>query len=253
MRLRAIPVVGLAIALSVAPVTAQRAGAPKLGVDGLVHFRDPGSVAVLAEATPFWRPVSTRSEELLGDFRYLPEYASARAQGQVFRLLASDVPGAAAADGRFLVVPWGFGPGCAGEAWQTPEWVAPGDTVAFLLVPTRTGSGDGDRLPVYDVLGWQQPYPVGELIPFWRKGPRVNPVWLTAPEFYELLTVLPSDLAFRSDPDAALASALDWMGRNPGREATFPVPEILGEWKRQRRESGGATPGEASGKGPSGG
>ena len=79
-----------AIGFLATPGAAQRAGAPKLGVDGLVLFRDPGSVAVLARATSYWQAVSTRSEELLGDFRYLPEYATARAQGQVF--VAMEIP-----------------------------------------------------------------------------------------------------------------------------------------------------------------
>jgi hypothetical protein len=254
MRLREILLTGAAIGLLAAPGTAQRAGAPKLGVDGLVLFRDPGSVAVLARATPYWRAVSTRSEELLGDFRYLPEYATARTQGQVFEILDSDPSGWMGSElGRFIAVPWSFGPGCAEEGWQAPEWVAPGDTVAFLLVPTRSRSGDARRLAVFDVLGWQQPYPVGELIPLWRKGPRQNPVWLTAREFFELLTVLPSELAFRSDPGGALASALDWMARGPGREVNFPVLEILGEWERWRRDLGARAAGPGYGGGPPGG
>ena len=233
-------VVVAALALSAAPATGQRATAPKLGVDGLVLFREEGSVAALARATPYWRAVSTRSEELLGDFRYMPEYATAMAQGQVFEILATDDvewmgPGEESAEdsGRFIAVPWGFGPGCAGEAWQAPEWVSPGDTVAFLLVPTRARSSRAEGLPVFDVLGWQQPYPVGDLIPFWRKGPQVNPVWLTAQEFYGLLTVLPSKAAFRTEARASLAPALEWLARDPGRRVAFPVPEILDEWAKR--------------------
>ena len=260
MRFREILVAGAAVACLTGSGAAQRAGAPKLGVDGLLLFRDPGSVAILARATPNWQAVSTRSEGLLGDFQYMPEYATAGAQGQVFEILDSDAMewmggsrGGAGSPGRFTAVPWAFGPGCAGEAWQAPEWVAPGDTVAFLLVPTRVRSPEADGLPVFDVLGWQQPYPVGELIPFWRKGPRENPVWLTAREFYELLTVLPLELAFRSDPDRALAPALDWMARRPERESAFPVPELLGEWGRRRGELGHGTRGSGSGMRPNGG
>lgn len=205
---------------------AQRAGAPGLGVDGLVLFRPPGSVAVLATATPFWQPVSTRSEELLGDFRYLPEYASARAQGQLFQLLEADVSGAIPGeDGRFVVVPWSFGPGCAEEGWEAPTWVPPGDTVTFLLHPTRTGSGPGG-LRVFDVLGWHQPYPVGELIPFWRKGRAINPDWLTPEEFYQILSVLPAEMAFAQDPGASTRPFMDWLQANPDRAEAFPLPEL---------------------------
>lgn len=256
MRLRGFLAAGAAMAFLAGPGSAQRAGAPKLGVDGLVLFRDPGSVAVLARATPFWQAVSTRSEELLGDFQYMPQYATAGAQGQIFEILRSDgmdwIPGSRGSEkdpGRFIAVPWEFGPGCAGEAWRDPEWVTPGDTVAFLLIPTRSRSGDPDELAVFDVLGWQQPYPVGELIPFWRKGPRKNPVWLTAREFFELLTVLPSELAYRSDPNAALAPALDWLARRPGRGSSFPIPEILDEWERRREEGGPGTRGSGPGVG----
>jgi hypothetical protein len=221
------------LALAATPSFAQRGGAPKLGVDGLVLFRDQGSVAVLAIATPYWQPVSTRSEELLGDFRYLPDFASARAQGQLFELVDSDAPGLVAdEEGRFVVVPWSFGPGCAEEGWDGPQWVAPGDTVAFLLHPTRAGTQGREGLRVFDVLGWHQPYPVGELIPFWRRGRKVNPQWLDAREFYQLLTVLPTELAFQDDHLGAMAPFQEWVAEKEGRATAFPVPEIQGGWAK---------------------
>lgn len=228
------------------PVEAQRAGAPRLGVDGLVLFRSGGSVAVLAVATPFWRAVSTRSEELLGDFRYLPEYAATRSRGQIFEVLRSDPRGEhgvgsvrSSGAGRFLAVPWTFGPGCAEEGWGSADWVPPGDTVAFLLEPTRASTGEEGGLPVFDVLGWHQPYPVGELIPFWRRDRQTASVWLTAAEFYELVRVLPSESAFRADPSAATAPFLDWVRMEPGRASAFPVAEILAEWRGRGEDSGG--------------
>jgi len=242
VRVRSVLMVGGLLALGVAPGAGQRAGAPKLGVDGLVIFRDLGSVAVLAEATPYWKPVATRTEELLGDFRYLPEYASARAQGQIFQLLASDAPHLAAdAEGRFIVVPWSFGPGCAEEGWTTPEWVVPGDTVTFLLMPTRSRSVKDPGPPIFDVLGWHQPYPVGELIPFWRKSSQLNPAWLSAAEFYELLTLLPSANAFGVDPQGAVQRVQNWVELWPERDASFPFPEIRAGWAAvQGAASGGA-------------
>jgi hypothetical protein len=212
-------------------------------VDGLVLFRSPGSVAVLATATPFWQPVATRSEDLLGDFRYLPEYASSRAQGQLFRLLHADDPRmASAGDGQFVVVPWSFGPGCAEEGWEGPQWVTPGDTVAFLLHPTRTAS-TREGPPVFDVLGWHQPYPVGELIPFWRRGRALNPVWLSALDFYQLLKVLPRETAFLQDPEGSTAPFLEWLKEGPGRARAFPIPEIQEGWREK-----GLVPGLDRGK-----
>lgn len=217
------------------PLISQRAGAPGLGVDGLPLFREPGSVAVLATATDRWQSVSSRSEELLGDFRYLPEYASARAQGQVFRLVRTDGPGSLPDPGEaFVVVPWSFGPGCAEEGWQTPEWVTPGDTVAFLLVPTRAPAqaGRGTR-PVFDVLGWHQPYPVGDLIPFWQRTRGPSPPWLPTGEFYELLTLLPSEAVLETRSGRALEAVEAWLGASPERVSAFPVREMLAEWKER--------------------
>ncbi len=252
MRTRRLIPVALAaavIALPTLPATAQRAGAPTLGVDGLPLFRESGSAAVLAVAVDRWKAVSSRSEELLGGFRYLPERASARAMGQVFRVLRTDVPRIASdPGGSIVVVPWSFGPGCAEEGWGTPEWVTPGDTVAFLLLPTRARGRAGKENAVFDVLGWHQPYPVGELIPFWRRTREPNPEWLDAREFYRLLTVLPSRAAFRVDPDSALEPFRHWLQEAPGRDFSFPVGEILAEWEKmgslKAREGpeGGASP-----------
>ena len=87
-------VLSLAAPLLASPpaLEGQRAGAPKLGVDGLVHAREEGTVAVLARATARWHGDSTRSAELQGDFRYLPDFATARTRGQVFEVLKSDAP-----------------------------------------------------------------------------------------------------------------------------------------------------------------
>jgi hypothetical protein len=237
------PLILALLALTAPSCLAQRAGAPKLGVDGLVLFRDQGSVAVLATATPFWQPVSTRSEELLGDFKYLPDFASARAQGQLFRLVEAEVPQMVAeGDGRFVVVPWSFGPGCAEEGWGGPQWVTPGDTVAFLLHPTRAGAQGGGGLRVFDVLGWHQPYPVGELIPFWRKGRKANPEWLDAREFYQLLTLLPTKLAFMADPEGAVEGFRGWVAEGSGRASAFPVSEIRDGWAKALGQDGASGP-----------
>jgi len=237
VRIHDLLLLGALMAGQAHPAWGQRAGAPESGVDGLVRFRGEGSVALLASATSYWGPVSTRAEELLGDFRYLPEYARARAQGQRFEVLVSSPPEWMEAEGEggsgvgsFLAVPWSFGPGCAEEGWQDPEWVTPGDTVAFLLTPTRVRSREEGAVPVFDVLGWHQPYPVAELIPFWRKGPEANPLWLTPREFYELLSILPTERALRANPGVALEPALEWIEAELHRRSAFPVPELLAEW-----------------------
>lgn len=199
---------------------------------GLPLFRPANAVAVLARATDEWRAVPTDPHDLLGDYQFLPTYATDDTEGQVFGLLAAEaeVSFSGSAD-HFVAVPWTVGCGCADEGWEEPVWVEPGDTVVFLLTPTRKRL-PWDGPPVFDVLGWHQPYPSGELIPYWRHTRAEPPDWLTRGEFFDLLQALPSESAFRLNPGSSLASVEAWLRRNPGRESAFPVPTMLWELKR---------------------
>lgn len=194
---------------------------------GLPLYRPAGSVAVLALATGTWLQVPTDSHDLLGAYHFLPPYATDDTRGQLFRLLTAE-EGWNVADGqdRFVAVPWTVGCGCAEEGWDQPEWVPPGDTVTFLLSVTRRDT-PWDGPPVYDVLGWHQPYPVGEFIPYWRWGRQEPRDWLTVTEFFDLLTILPSSSAFRLNPASSLEAVEGWLERNPDRSRAFPLPTIL--------------------------
>ena len=200
--------------------------------EGLPLFRPAGGVAVLAVATPRWRAVPTDPHDLLGDYRFLPPYATEDTEGQVFLLLEADM-GAAVADteGRFVAVPWTVGCGCAEEGWDQPGWVPPGDTVAFLLTPTRKRLA-WDGPPVYDVHGWHQPYPTGDFISYWRHTREQNPDWLSTREFFELLRALPQETSFRLDPRTSFQGVRDWLNENPDRRQAFPLPTILREWEK---------------------
>lgn len=200
--------------------------------EGLPLFRPLNAVAVIARAEPVWMPVPTDAHDLLGDYQFLPPYATDDTEGQVFELLEAE-PGFITSnpEGRFIAVPWTVGCGCADEGWDEPTWVPPGDTVVFLLTPTR-GRVPWDGPPVFDVLGWHQPYPVGEFIPYWRHTRADPPSWLTTWEFFELLKALPTETAFRLDPMAALEAVRRWLIENPGREGAFPIPTILWELRR---------------------
>jgi len=224
---------GVPRAASPAPVDRQVTGDLPPAGEGLPLFRNPGSLAVMARATARWDEVPTDTHDLLGDYRFLPPYATENSRGQVFELLESE-PGWAPADseGRFVVVPWTLGCGCADEGWGEPTWVRAGDTVTFLLSRTRervpwTGP------PVYDVLGWHQPYPTGDFIAYWRTTRERNPDWLTPREFFELLQVLPSGHAFQLDPSSSFRPLLAWLEGRPDRRAAFPVSTILSEWERR--------------------
>jgi hypothetical protein len=202
---------------------------------------------VIAVATPDWEVVPAESRDLLGDYQFIPRAVTARGRGQVFRALESEMNWDIADDtGHFVAVPWTLGCGCAEVGWQEPVWVSPGDTVAFLLVPTRSARAGGDR-SVYDVLGWHQPYPVGDFIPFWRTTREENPDWLAVHEFFELLQVLPTEVAFQLDPEASFRGVLEWVGANPTRSDAFPVRTIISEWRRVTEspsgDAGVATPG----------
>ena len=199
---------------------------------GVPLYRPSGSVAVIAQATGSWVPVPTDPHDLLGEYQYLPSYATEDTEGQLFRLLEAE-PGGNVADeaGNFVAVPWTVGCGCAEEGWDQPTWVPPGDTVVFLLTKTRSQvpwSGP----PVFDVLGWHQPYPIGDFIRYWRRTREAPEAWLSVHEFFELLAVLPSEAAFQLDPTAAQTAVMGWLGGNPGLERAFPIPTILLELGR---------------------
>jgi hypothetical protein len=115
--------------------------------------------------------------------------------------------------------------------WNQPNWVTPGDTVAFLLTPTRDPGPSGST-PVYDLLGWHQPYPVGEFIPYWRRTPQEDQDWLSVEEFFHLLQALPREGTFQLNPETSFQELLDWVKARPGRSQAFPVRTILSEWRR---------------------
>jgi hypothetical protein len=211
-----------------------RSDLPPAG-EGLPLFRKAGSVAVLARATDRWDGVPTDAHDLLGDFRFLPPDATQNTRGQVFELLEAEEGWAPAdPDGWFAVVPWTLGCGCADEGWDRPDWVPPGDTVTFLLSRTRERMPTiWNGPPVYDVLGWHQPYPTGDFVPFWRTSREPIPDWLTAREFFELLQVLPTEHALRLDAGASFRSLLAWLEEVPRRREAFPVSTILSEWEKR--------------------
>ena len=199
---------------------------------GLPLFRPPNSVVVLARATPSWPAVPTDAHDLLGNYQFLPAYATEDTRGQLFELLEAEEGWAVPdSNGRFVAVPWTVGCGCADEGWGDPVWVLPGDTVVFLLSRTRAKvpwSGP----PVFDVLGWHQPYPVGEFIPYWRHTRADPPSWLSPREFFHFLQALPGEAAFRLDPTSSRNAVEAWLEANPGRDNAFPIPTVLWELDR---------------------
>ena len=229
---RALFVLACAVLAGTSGAGGQITGSLEPAGEGLPLFRESGGIAVIAVATSDWAVVPVESRELLGDYQFIPSAVTARARGQVFRAMESEVDWAVSnEDGFFVAVPWTLGCGCAEVGWQEPVWVSPGDTVAFLLTPTRSAEAQGE-MPAYDVLGWHQPYPVGDFIPFWRTARRENPDWLTAREFFELLQVLPTEVAFQLNPVSSFQDFLEWVDSNPERSHAFPAGTILSEWRR---------------------
>ena len=119
----------LPLALLMAPLGAQAQSAESFNPagSGLPLYRQPGAAAVIARATPRWVPVPTDPHNLLGDYQFLPPYATDDTQGQLFEVLRSE-PGweVSGLEGRFVAVPWTVGCGCAEEGWDEPTWVPPG-------------------------------------------------------------------------------------------------------------------------------
>ena len=85
---------------------------------------------------------------------------------------------------------------------------------------------------MYDLLGWHQPYPTGEFIPYWRHTRAEPQRWLSTQEFFDFLGVLPTETAFRLDPASSREAVKGWLKGNPGREEDFPIPTILWELDR---------------------
>lgn len=231
----------LALLLGTTPFPAvgqTRAGFDPAGA-GLPLYRDAEAIAVLAVATSRWTMVPTDAHDMLGNYQFLPPYATDDTQGQVFELVASEDAWEVADErGIFVAVPWTVGCGCADEGWDQPGWVNPGDTVAFLLAPTRERVAEGSP-PVFDVLGWHQPFPSGDFIPYWQRVRQEDGAdWLTAREFFEFLKTLPSERTFRLDPTSAFEDVLAWIRENPNRRRAFPIPAVLGEWERVILENG---------------
>jgi len=238
------PLAMAALCLTAHPLGAagQSTGGYDPAGEGLPLFRPSGAVPVLAVATSRWEVVPTDPHDLLGDYQFLPPYATEDTEGQLFVLLEAEAgQDVSDAEGRFVAVPWTVGCGCAEEGWDQPGWVPPGDTVAFLLTRTR------ERVrwkgpPVYDVLGWHQPYPTGDFIPYWPPGRVVATDWLTPREFYELLRALPWDTTFRLDPRISFEGVLDWVEQHPDRRDAFPLPTILQEWEKLLEGGAGRSP-----------
>ncbi len=234
MRLRGMTSLALLLALSGTPVSAQSQAAEGFepAGAGLPLYRPAGAAAVVAVATPRWAPVPTDSHDLLGAYRFLPPYATDDTRGQVFRVLEAET-GTSVSDslGMFVAVPWTVGCGCAEEGWDRPDWVPPGDTVVFLLTKTRSHEPRTGP-PVFDVLGWHQPYPVGDFIPYWRWSREEPERWLSVMEFFGLLGALPTEAAYRLDPGSSLVAVRGWLEGSPGSETSFPVPTILRELNR---------------------
>jgi len=210
---------------------AQEVGEPAPAGEGLPLFRSAGSVAVLALATEDWLPVPTDAHDMLGVYQYLPPFATEDTRGQIFQVLGAenDWP-VADAHGRFVGVPWTVGCGCADEGWDQPGWVPAGDTVVFLLQKTRSRV-PWKGPPVYDVLGWHQPYPAADFIPYWRTSRVWNPDWLSPTEFYGMVQALPTEAGFQLDPEASFAGLMEWLSQHPERRGAFPIPSILSEWE----------------------
>ncbi len=232
--MRFIRLVGVTCGLLTIPIgtQAQAVGAFDPAGAGLPLFRPRGAVAVMARATVVWEAVPTDPHDLLGAYQFLPPHATDDTEGQLFELLEAE-PASVITDseGRFVAVPWTVGCGCAEEGWDEPVWVPPGDTVTFLLSRTRKRV-PWDGPPVFDVLGWHQPYPVGEFIPFWRWTRKEPEDWLTVQEFFDLLQALPTESTFRLDPMSSLHAVQEWLEHNPHRAKAFPIPTILWELGR---------------------
>ncbi|GMV06364.1 MAG: hypothetical protein AMXMBFR53_26400 [Gemmatimonadota bacterium] len=191
------------------------------------HLAPRGAV-VLAVATGGRVPVSTDSLRFRGTWNFGRRFPGT-APGHVFTVVRSagdddGVPSGA----TITVVPWGYDAACDLERWSAP-WVPTGDTVVFRLEATRVSADDAK--PVFDVLGWHEPYPTGEFLRYDVRGDDVERRWLTPGEYFEFVQVLPTLDTFESRPLEGLRQIERWVRARPELSEAFPVREVLERWR----------------------
>ena len=205
----------------------------RCSISTLGHVAPQGAI-VLAVATGERTATSLDTSDFRIRWRLkapVPSYVA----GHVFRVVAAAGDGGRLGEGTvFTVVPWGYGATCQREVWKDASWVSAGDTVVFMLRPTR--SPPESAWSVFDVLGWHDPYPTGRFLRFEVRGRDAVRRWLSAAEYYDFLKVLPTQEQYDSGRADGLARLEAWARAHPGSAEAFPVREIIDRW---RRSSGG--------------
>ena len=131
-----------------------------------------------------------------------------------------------------LVVPLGHGPSCVHRPLTRREWVAPGDTVTFLLDLENTGP-DGE--PIFLQWTHRGPHPgAGEARYSLSRGKCRE---LTGPQLFEFLHAIPFRDRTRTDPASAVADFRSWVVENADSTA-YPVAETLRGLARSREPGG---------------
>ena len=123
----------------------------------------------------------------------------------------------------FLAVPVGGGPCLTTWPRKEREWIAPGDTVTFLLDPEDAEIGPNGE-PIFLVSTLRGPNPgsrqAGSEV---RSGARAE---LSGRQFFEFLHALPLPDRVRADPASAVADFRSWVVENADSTA-YPVAEVL--------------------------
>ncbi len=155
-----------------------------------------------------------------------------RATGYRFRVL--DIAGGDTGlrpGSTFLVVPWKYDPSCAPTPWGSDRWVPVGTEVVFTL---SQGRPIARKEVVFDVRGWHAPYPNGEFLKYSARSssPSDRSEWLTASEYFNLVSALPRLVSFPST--GTWRSEVERLFRegNPKWAVTFPGSEILQNARR---------------------
>src|SRR5688572_27051548 len=134
-------------------------------------------------------------------------------------------------DMRIVIVPWDYDPACDPTRWTGGFAWVPAAKAGTFTVALRPDSLWTDGIPVFDafIAAWE-PYP-------YPQPPREPPSFrtaeaLSAEQYFELLTAMPTGEDQRERPDSAWRAFLRWRDANPALVGRYPVNQLSIELAR---------------------
>lgn len=154
------------------------------------QFQSPSANHTLILAVATGEIVSVKGLNTIRFHSELPD-TSTTAKGWRFRVIeVAGGDGSIKRGDTFTAIPWEYDPSCRPLLWGKSSWVPEAAEALFQLGVRRP---EARGTAVFDVLGWHQAYPYGELLKYARlPAPYQRGDKPTARELYETLTSAPA-------------------------------------------------------------